>query len=211
MSHEDLNGPGRDEQPSPAQGTPMDATPEPVLATPIYADSPAHDHAQAHAPAYAPAPALAPAPRRRARFVAWWLLASLAISVICAICLVTALGHIGDNPMHVIVNGEEVGNNLDITLGTLPMAHKVALVSAIVLAVTILLLVVPLVIMLVVGAVAIALVAGLGVPLLALALAFVVVSSPFWLVGGGIWLIVRANRRAAAMAAGASPSATIHA
>ena len=46
-------------------------------------------------------------------------------------------------------------------------------------------------ILLVVGSVAIALVCGIGVPLIVLALAIGVVTSPFWMVGLLVWLILR--------------------
>jgi hypothetical protein len=151
--------------------------------------------------------------RRGRPFWAWWLLTSLVVSVICVIVLVTAMGHIGDQPLHVIVDGEEVGTGFNITLGALPVAHKVALISAAVLAIVVLMLVVPLVIVVVLAAVLLALVAGVGLPLIAAVVVLLVVTSPLWLVVGLVWMVIRANRRASAIAAAATGngSATIRA
>jgi uncharacterized membrane protein YhaH (DUF805 family) len=151
--------------------------------------------------------------RRRRPFWQWWLLTSLVVSLVALVCLVTALHHIGDMPLHVVVDGEEVSSGINITLDTLPPAHKVALVSALVLAAVILLLVVPVVLVITLIAVAIALIAGIGLPLVGLAIALLVVTSPLWIVGGLVWMVIRANRRAAAMTAAAiaAHSATIRA
>jgi hypothetical protein len=186
---------------APAAGswanTPWAPQPEPPVAPPV--------------PPVPPTVIVA-APRRR-RFWAWWLLTSFVIALICVIGLVTALGHLGDQPLHVIVDGQEVGNGLDITLDSLPVAHKVALVSALVLAAVLLMLVVPIVLVIVLAAVALALLAGVGLPLIALAAVLLVVTSPIWIVVGLIWMVVRANRRASAIAAAATGqgSATIRA
>lgn len=169
----------------------------------------------AAAPAPTPVMVMAPAPRRRAgwTFFKWWFAISAVIALVCVVGLFTALNHIGDTPMHVIVDGEEVGSGIHLSLGAMPVAHQVAAACAIVLAVVILLFVVPLTVVIGLLAVVLALVAGLGLPLIALALAFTVVTSPIWLVGVLVWMVVRANRRAAALAAAAaaSGSATIRA
>jgi len=70
-----------------------------------------------------------------------------------------------------------------------------------------LLLLIPIVVLLVVGSVALALVCGIGVPLIVLALALGVVTSPFWMVALLVWLLARRRRdslrhaRSATMAA----------
>lgn len=186
---------------------------EPGLVTPPATPAPeSAPAAAAPAATMSTAPGAAPVVVRRGRpFWQWWLIASLFVSAIAIVCLVTALGHLGDVPMHVVVDGEEVGGGVNIALGSLPAAHQVALVSALVLAVVVMLLVVPLVIVIVLGAVVVAVVAGVGLPLIAVAAAFLVATSPIWVVGLLVWMVVRANRRAAAAAraAQAAGSATV--
>lgn len=163
-------------------------------------------------PPPAPAPVQATAPVRRGRpFWQWWLVTSLVISTVALVCLVTALGHLGDVPLHVVVDGDDVGSGVNIALGSLPAAHQVALASALVLAVVILLLLVPVVLVIALGAVAVGVVAGVGLPLIAVAAGLLIATSPIWVIGLLVWMVVRANRRAAAAAraAQAAGSATV--
>ena len=69
-----------------------------------------------------------------------------------------------------------------------------------------LLLLIHVLIFMIVGSVLIALVCGIGVPLIVLALALAVITSPLWMVGLLIWLVARrrpspALARSATMAA----------
>ena len=206
-------------------GTPHERV-EPQLEAPASQASQASQASSATpSPASTPATAATPAPapivlRRRRPFWQWWLIVSFAVSLVALACLVLAIGHIDDTPMHVIVDGEEVGNGINISLGSLTPAHQVALVAAAVLAVVIALLVVPiaLAIALVVTllAVAIAVVAGIGVPLVAVTAALMLATSPIWVPVMLVVWVIRANRRAAAataaaMAAAGGSSATIRA
>lgn len=157
----------------------------------------------------APAPAPAPAPVRRGRpFWQWWLIVSVGIAAVALVCLTTALGHIGGAPLHIVVDGDDVGANLNVVFGALPPAHQVALVSAVVLALVIVMFIVPLVVAIALAVGVLGLVAAIGLPLLAAGLALLIVFSPIWVIGGIIWFIARNQRRAAA--ARAAASATMH-
>jgi hypothetical protein len=150
-------------------------------------------------------PPTALVPVRRApggvgRLVKWWLLTSFVLVIACIVCLGIGLANVDVSPLHIVIDGDDVSNGLSIA--GVDAGVKVLLAAGLVMLALLLLLLVPMVLLLVVGAVALALVAGLGMPLLGLALALVVVSSPLWLVGLLVWLIVR--RRPA-------PPVTIHA
>ena len=154
----------------------------------------------AHVPAAdAPPAAVALAPAQRApggagRLVKWWLLTSLVLVLACIACLAVGLANVDVSPLHIVIDGDDVSHGLSVT--GVDTGVKVLLAAGLVMLAMLLLLLVPMVLLLVLGVVALALVAGLGMPLLGLALALVVVSSPLWLVGLFVWLIVR--RRPAA-------------
>ena len=137
----------------------------------------------------APLPIPVPRPRARGRLLRWWLLASLAATIVLLACVALGLGHADITPLHIVVDGEDLtpGPTLDAP-GV--AGHLVA--GAILFMVTLLLvLVVPLLAFLVLGAVAVAVVLGVGVPLAALVLALALVSSPLWLVGLCVWAVLR--------------------
>lgn len=159
----------------------------------------------------APAPAPTPAPalvRRGRPFWQWWLIVSVGLAAVALVCLTTALGHMGGAPLHIVVDGDDVGANLNVVFGALPPAHQVALVSAVVLALVIVMFIVPLVVAIALAVGVLGLVAAIGLPLLAAGLALLIVFSPIWVIGGIIWFIARNQRRAAA--ARAAASATMH-
>jgi hypothetical protein len=141
----------------------------------------------------APLPA-ARAPGGAGRLVKWWLLTSLVLVLACVVCLSVGLANVDVSPLHIVIDGEDVSHGLSID--GVDAGVKVVLGAGLVMLALLLLLLVPMILLLVLGVVAIALVAGLGMPLVGLALALAVVSSPLWLVGLLVWLIVR--RRPAA-------------
>jgi hypothetical protein len=124
--------------------------------------------------------------RPRRRLLKWWFLASAALALACVAGLAIAFWSAEPPPLHLVIDGEEVAPGLAIAGAGGAVAVLVA--GVVVLA---LLLLVPVVVLLVVGALALALVAGLGVPLVALALALAAVTSPLWLVGLVLWLLLR--------------------
>ena len=143
----------------------------------------------------APMPVPAPqAPSRTARLLKWWLLSSVVLVIACIVCLAIGLGNVDVSPVHIVIDGDDASTGLSIA--GVSAGVKVVLAAGIVMLTLALLLLVPMLLLLILGAVALALIAGLGMPLIALALALVVVSSPLWLVGVFVWLIVR--RRPAA-------------
>jgi len=78
-----------------------------------------------------------------------------------------------------------------ITINGLPDGAGAALAVGLLFLTLLLLLLIPVIILLVIASVAIAVVCGIGIPLLVLALALAAVTSPFWLVGLMVWLLVR--------------------
>ena len=150
----------------------------------------ADDRSTPLAPLPAPAPAAAARPRSRTgQLFKWWLLSSIVIVLACIVCLAIGLGNTDVTPVHIFIDGDDVSSGLSIAgVGT---GLKIVLAAGVVLLAIALLLLVPLLLLLVVGAVALALVAGLGMPLIALTLALAVVSSPLWLLGMFVWLVVR--------------------
>jgi hypothetical protein len=156
-----------------------------------------HDPLQ-HVPAAEERP-VAPVPARRAgggagRLVKWWLLTSLVLVVACIASLAIALSSVDVSPLHIVIDGEDVTHGLSIA--GVDGGVKLLLGAGLVMLALVLLLLVPMILLLVLGAVVLALVAGLGMPLVAVALALAVVSSPLWLTGLLVWLLVR--RRPAA-------------
>jgi hypothetical protein len=154
----------------------------------------------AHVPAADAAPAAVAvlaaqrAPGGAGRLLKWWLLTSLVLVAACIVFLGIGLANVDVSPLHIVIDGDDVSHGLSIS--GVDAGIKVVLAIGLAMLALLLLLLVPMILLLVIGAVALALVAGLGVPLLGLALGLVVVSSPLWLVGLFVWLIVR--RRPAA-------------
>ncbi|HEY9024521.1 MAG TPA: hypothetical protein VIP05_09480 [Burkholderiaceae bacterium] len=152
---------------------PLDAVPEP------------DDRPVAVIPAAAPAPVR----RRGGSLLTGWLLATLVLLVACIVCLSIGLSGTDVLPLHIVIDGDDLSDGISISGVSGGMA--VLLAVGIVLLAFALLLLVPVVLLLVLGAVGLALVCGLGLPLVALVLAIAAVSSPLWLVGLLVWLAVR--------------------
>jgi hypothetical protein len=155
----------------------------------------------------APAPAAPvpyrPRPSRTARVFRWWL--GLSIVAFCGVMLCVLLGfnHADYAPLHIVVDGDDLTDG--ITINGLTEGGRLLLAFGAAMLALLLLLLIPIVLLLVVGSVAIALVCGIGVPLVVLALALGVATSPFWIVGVLIWLVVRRRRDSQRLA----PSATM--
>ena len=130
-----------------------------------------------------------PCPSLWARVFRWWLGLSVVTFVAIALCVFIGFAQTDFAPLHVVIHGDDITDGLTISgigdgLGAL-FATAAALLALF------LLLMIPVLIVLIVGAVAIALVCGIGVPLVLLALVLGVATSPFWLVGLMVWMIVR--------------------
>ncbi len=130
-----------------------------------------------------------PQPRPFARLLKWWLVASLLLVAACVACLAIGMDQLDFTPLHIVIDGDDAGNGL--TINGIGAGARVLLAIGAVMLALLLMLLVPMVLLLVIGAVAIALVAGLGLPLVALTLALLAVSSPLWLIGLVVWLLVR--------------------
>ena len=151
-----------------------------------------------------PAPAMvAPPPRHGTawRLAGWWLLVSFVLLAICAVGAGIALSHADLQPVHVIIDGDDVGGG--VTIDNAGPIAKVALGVAGVAAAMLALLLVPIVLTLVGGIVVLAIVIGLGVPIVALAMALALATSPVWLIGLLVWFLAR-RRRAFAHATSAT-------
>ena len=147
-----------------------------------------------------PRTALSVAPHRPQRrgigFWRVWLLLSLVVTALCIWGVFTGLSHLDGVPLHVIVDGEEVGTG-GIDLAGLGAAHGLAIAATVISVVLVVLLLVPMVVVIVLGAVLLAVLCGVGLPMLMLALVFLLLSSPLWLAVGLVWLVLRNRRRAA--------------
>ena len=130
-----------------------------------------------------------PRPSRIARVFRWWLGLSIVALFACAFCVAFGLHDLGLAPVHIVINGDDLGDGLTIN-GLSDASQALLGVGALMLALLLLLLI-PVLVLLIVGSVAIALVCGIGVPLVVLALALGAITSPFWIVGLIVWLIAR--------------------
>ena len=154
------------------------------------------------APLSAPLPAAAPVPYRPrlsgwGRLFRWWLGLSLLAFVGLALCVAVGIDHSSLSPLNITISDDGSDN---VTIAGLTDSGRALLAVAGALLVLLLLLLIPLLVLLIVGSIAIALVCGIGVPLIALALVLGVVTSPFWLVALLVWLAARrrdTNRLAA--------------
>ena len=139
-----------------------------------------------------PAPPIAP-PRRRhgvRRFLAWWMVLGL-VATACVVCLAIGFSAFDATPVHIVIDGDDVtGLSMDGT----GFAAKALVFACLAAAAMLVLLLVPLVVLVVVGAVTLALIAGFGTPLLLLAFALAVLTSPVWLVGLVVWFFARRRR-----------------
>jgi hypothetical protein len=173
---------------------PLDHAPEPD-------DRPATMASAAPLPAAsAPAPARVPyrpRPSGWARLFRWWLGLSLLACVGLALCVAVGIDHSQLSPLNITITDD--GSD-SVTITGLTDGGRALLAVAGALLALLLLLLIPLVVLLIVGSIAIALVCGVGAPLIALAVVLGVVTSPFWLVGLFVWLAARrrdTNRLAA--------------
>lgn len=141
-----------------------------------------------------------PTPRRRVALLPLMLLALLLISALSVGLIGFGIADADFGPIHVTINGVEQAHTLD--LASLPPMHKVALVLVAACALLVALFAVPMVLLVVAGIVLLALLAGLGLPLM-LALALVaVVLSPLLVAGLLLWWAVRWLRRRSIARAG---------
>lgn len=159
--------------------SPFDPVPEPD-------DRPA-TVAPAAAAEAAPVP-YRPRPSRWATVFRWWLALSVLTFFAVALCVFLGFAHADFAPLHIVID-DDTSNA--ITINGLSGGGRALLAVGLGLLALLLLLLIPLVILLVVGSVAIALVCGIGVPLIVLALALGVVTSPLWMIGLLVWLMVR--------------------
>ena len=130
-----------------------------------------------------------PRPSRAARVFRWWLGLSIFAFFAVALCVLLGFNHMDFAPLHIVIDGDDVTDG--ITINGLTDGGRVLLAFGAAMLALLLVLLIPIVVLLVVGSVAIALVCGIGVPLIALALVLGVVTSPFWMVALLIWLIAR--------------------
>jgi hypothetical protein len=173
---------------------PLDHAPEPD-------DRPATMASTAPLPA-PPSPVPAPVPYRPrpsawGRLFRWWLGLSLLAFVGLALCVAVGIDHSSLSPLNISITDDGSDN---VTITGLTDGGRALLAVAGALLALLLLLLIPLMVLLIVGSIAIALVCGIGVPLIALALVLGVVTSPFWLVALLVWLAARrrdTNRLAA--------------
>ena len=143
-------------------------------------------------PAAQPASGLVPyrpQTSRSGRLFRWWLGLSVLLAIAVGVCVAIGINQFGLSPMHIVIDGEDFSDG--ITINGLTGGAQMLLAVIAVLVALLLLLLIPLILLLVVGSVAIAVVCALGVPLIAVALALAAVSSPLWLVGLLIWLVLR--------------------
>ena len=144
------------------------------------------------APAAPTSTALVPYRPRASRWATvfrWWLGLSVLASLAVAVFAFVGYGLMDFAPLHIVVSGDDPSSGITIT--GLPEGPRAALAVALLFLTLLLLLLIPVIILLVLGSVAIALVCGIGIPLVVLALALGVATSPFWLVGLLVWLLVR--------------------
>ena len=178
---------------------PLDHAPEPD-------DRPATMAATASAPTRVPAPVPAtpaarvpyrPRPSAWGRLFRWWLGLSLITFVGLALCVAVGIDHSHLSPLNITITDDGADS---VTINGLTDGGRALLAVAGTLVAMLLLLLIPLLVVLIVGSIAIALICGVGVPLIALALVLGVVTSPFWLVALFVWLAARrrdTNRLAA--------------
>jgi hypothetical protein len=146
--------------------------------------------AEAHPAAAPPAPVpYRPRPSRWGTAFRWWLGLSVLTFFGVALCVFLGFSHLDFAPLHIVVDGDDLSDG--ITINGLTDGGRALLAVGLGFLALLLLLLIPLLILLVVASVAIALVCGVGVPLIVLALALGVATSPFWMVGLLVWLILR--------------------
>ena len=136
--------------------------------------------------------ALVPYRPRRSRWATvfrWWLGLSVLTFLGVALFAFAGFGLMDFTPLHIVVSDGDLSNG--ITINGLPDGAGAALAVALLFLALLVLLLIPVIVLLVVASVAIAVVCGIGIPLLVLALVLGVATSPFWLAGLLVWLLVR--------------------
>lgn len=124
-------------------------------------------------------------PRRASRWP--WLMGALMLLFVGALALAwTGLSSVHSAPFSVIVDGEHVVDNLD--LSGLHPGHLLTLAAALALAMLALMVVVPLAVVIVLACVLMGVLAVVGLPLLVVALVLAVLLSPLWL---AVWLLFK--------------------
>ena len=143
-------------------------------------------------PAAPTSTALVPYRPQRSRWATvlrWWLGLSVLATLAIAVFAFVGYGLMDFAPLHIVVSGDDLSNG--ITINGLPDGARAALAVALLFLTLLLLLLIPVIVLLVLASVLIAVICGIGIPLIVLALALGVVTSPFWMVGLVVWLIVR--------------------
>ncbi len=145
-----------------------------------------------------------PKPSRSGRVFRWWLGLSVLAVFACALCVLLGFAHADFAALHIVIDGEDITDGLTVN-GLSAGARTLLAVGALMLALLLVVLI-PVLIFVIVGSVLITVVCGIGVPLIVLALALAVVTSPLWMLGLLIWLVARrrpspALARSATMAA----------
>ena len=130
-----------------------------------------------------------PRPSRIARVFRWWLGLSIVVFFACAMCLLVGFNHMDFAPLHIVVDGDDFSNG--ITINGLSDGGRALLAVGALLLALLLLLLIPLLLLLIVGSVAIALICGIGLPLVVLALVLGAITSPLWIVGLVVWMVAR--------------------
>jgi hypothetical protein len=126
---------------------------------------------------------------RAGRVFRWWLALGVLAFLACASCVLLGLNHADFAPLHIVIDGDDLSDGL--TINGLSDGGRVLLVVGALLFALLLLLLIPVLLFLIAGSVLIALVCGLGVPLLVLALVLAAVTSPLWMVALLVWLVAR--------------------
>lgn len=130
-----------------------------------------------------------PQPSRAGRVFRWWLALGVLTFFACAFCVLLGFSHADFAPLHIMIDGDDITDGL--TIDGLSDGGRALLAVGALTFTLLLLLLIPVLVLLIVGSVLIALVCGLGVPLLVLGLVLAAVTSPLWMVGLLIWLVAR--------------------
>jgi len=139
-----------------------------------------------------PAPAAAQPPKRHRlrRFFGWWMVLGF-VAAVCVFCLALGFTVFDVTPVHIVIDGDDVAS---VSLNGTDFGVKALVFACLAAATLLVLLLVPLVALVVVGAVAFAIVAGFGTPLVVLAFVLALLTSPVWVVGLIIWFFARRRR-----------------
>lgn len=129
--------------------------------------------------------AIALSPRRSSRWP--WLLVVLVLLFLGALALSwTALSSVNPMPFSVVIDGERVFEDVD--LSALHPGHLLTLAAVLAFALLALLVVVPVAVLLALLGVLVGVLAVVGLPLLVAAVVLAVLLSPLWL---GVWLLFK--------------------